>query len=282
MLTNRNRQLVAPTTIAAVLSGLLLAIAATPAIAQEQEAQELTPQQLLEIRKKKLAQAVTQDKGINQSGAASQGRIDQLADDTSKLLAQYRAANQQIDTLKIYNNQLDKLVLSQTAEMTSMQRQIDSVVDVERGIRALMEDMIVALGEFVELDIPFLLDERTNRVANLRDLSTRADVSVGEVYRRIMEAWQIENDYGRAVDTYRSTVEIDGQTKTVDFLKVGRVAFMYVTLDGAEAGVWNNEAKQWEDATAYTAGVKQALKMARKQAAFDLVTLPIPAPQEVN
>ena len=264
--------------IGAIVGGLLLA---STVVAQEQ-AVELTPQQLLEIKKKKLAQAVTQDRNINQAGAASQGRIDALADDTSKLLAQYRAANQQIDTLKVYNNQLDKLVLSQTAEMTSMQRQIDSVVDVERGIRPLMEDMINALDQFVELDIPFLLEERKTRVANLRDLSSRADVSVGEVYRRIMEAWQIENDYGRAVDTYRSSLESGGQTKEVDFLKVGRVAYMYITLDGSEAGVWNKESGQWDDASDYTAGVKQALKMARKQAAFDLVTLPIAAPQEVN
>jgi len=142
--------------------------------------------------------------------------------------------------------------------------------------------MINALDQFVSLDIPFLLEERTNRVANLRELSARADVSVGEVYRRIMEAWQIENDYGRAVDTYRETLELGGQTREVDFLKIGRVAYMYITLDGSEAGVWDTQAAAWEDASDYTAGVKQALKMARKQAAFDLVTLPIPAPQEVN
>lgn len=278
MLTEHHRRSVAMMAIGAIVGGLLLA---STVVAQEQ-AVELTPQQLLEIKKKKLAQAVTQDRNINQAGAASQGRIDALADDTSKLLAQYRAANQQIDTLKVYNNQLDKLVLSQTAEMTSMQRQIDSVVDVERGIRPLMEDMINALDQFVELDIPFLLEERKTRVANLRDLSSRADVSVGEVYRRIMEAWQIENDYGRAVDTYRSSLESGDQTKEVDFLKVGRVAYMYITLDGSEAGVWNKESGQWDDASDYTAGVKQALKMARKQAAFDLVTLPIAAPQEVN
>lgn len=282
MLIEHQWRIVAPTTIVAIISGLLLA---TTVVAQEQEAPALTPQQQLEIKKKKLAQAVSQDKGINQSGAASQGRIDTLADDTSKLLAQFRAANQQIDTLKVYNNQLDKLVLSQTAEMTSMQRQIDGVVDVERGIRPLMEDMINALEQFVALDIPFLLEERKTRVANLRDLSTRADVSVGEVYRRIMEAWQIENDYGRAVDTYRETLELGGQTREVDFLKIGRVAYMYITLDGSEAGVWvtkPGKAGAWEDASDYTAGVKQALKMARKQAAFDLVTLPIPAAQEVN
>lgn len=280
MLTGYKWRIVAPTTIAAIISGLLLT---TNVVAQEQEAAaELTPQQKLEINKKKLAQAVAQDKGLNQSGAASQGRIDALADDTSKLLSQFRAANQQIDTLKVYNNQLDKLVLSQTAEMTSMQNQIDGVVDVERGIRPLMEDMINALDQFVSLDIPFLLEERKNRVANLRELSARADVSVGEVYRRIMEAWQIENDYGRAVDTYRETLELGGQTREVDFLKIGRVAYMYITLDGNEAGVWDTKAAAWEDATDYTAGVKQALKMARKQAAFDLVTLPIPAPQEVN
>ena len=158
MLKEHHRRSVAMMAIGAIVGGLLLA---STVVAQEQ-AVELTPQQLLEIKKKKLAQAVTQDRNINQAGAASQGRIDAMADDTSKLLAQYRAANQQIDTLKVYNNQLDKLVLSQTAEMTSMQRQIDSVVDVERGIRPLMEDMINAIDQFVELDIPFLLEELAN------------------------------------------------------------------------------------------------------------------------
>ena len=269
------------TTLASLIAGLLFA---ATAVAQDQGAQQQGPteQELQEQRKQKLLQVVQNDKDINVRSAQVQGQIDQLNDQTQALQGKYRTALQQIETLRVYNRQLDQLIRSQDLEMASMQRQIDSVVDVERGIRPLMEDMIDALEQFVALDVPFLAEERTARVVKLRELAGRADVSVGEVYRRIMEAWQIENDYGRAVDEYRGTIEVGGETKTVDFLKIGRVVFMYVTLDGSEAGVWNQEAQAWQPADEFSASVRQALKMARKQSAFDLVTLPVPAPQEVN
>lgn len=213
----------------------------------------------------------------NAEAAKSQGRIDKLSDQTQDLLQDYRGVNRQIETLQVYNKQLSDLVASQEEEKAGMQRQIEEVSQIEREIRPLMAEMVESLEQFVELDVPFLLDERRTRVARLRDLLSRSDVSVSEVYRRIMEAWQIENDYGRAVDTYRATLETDGVSREVDFLNVGRVAFLYLTLDGKRAGVWDREQRKWVAADEYRDAVRKGLRMANKQAAFDLLTLPMPA-----
>jgi len=224
-------------------------------------------------------QAVQQDSAANREAAQSQQRIDKLSDDAQRIIEEYRDTTQRVETLRVYNAQLTELVAAQETEMSSLLRQIEDVTVIEREIRPLMSAMVDALEQFVALDVPFLLEERQRRVAFLRELLVRADVSVAEQYRRIMEAYQIENDYGRAVDTYQAELSLNGQTKLVHFLKIGRVAFLYLTPDGSDAGVWDPSQGAWADASDFRDSIRQGLKMARKQAAFDLLTLPVPAPQ---
>ena len=244
----------------ALCAGLLAGAIAAPA-------QELDP-------------ALSGEEQIQREAEQSQKRVERTSDDTQRMLDEYRAAHQQTDTLRVYNEQLQGLIDAQREEIANLGRQIEDVTEIEREILPLMSAMIEALEDFVELDVPFLLDERRARVAHLRELMARADVTTSEKYRRLIEAYQIENDYGRAVDAYRGTLELDGTTKTVDFLKIGRVAFLYLTLDGSEAGAWDVSSKSWTDADDYRGEIRRGLKMANKQAAFDLLTLPLPAPSE--
>ena len=141
--------------------------------------------------------------------------------------------------------------------------------------------MIDALDALVELDLPYLLDERTERIAELRKLMKRADVTSAEKYRRIMEAYQTENEYGRTIEAYRSTIKRGDRDVKVDFLRFGRIALVYQTPDGTEAGVWNHETKSWEALDPRWRGaIKDGLRIARKQAAPDLIRLPLPVPQK--
>ena len=148
------------------------------------------------------------------------------------------------------------------------------------SVTPLMLRMIDALEATVELDLPFLIDERTERVANLRRLMTRAAVSSAEKYRLIMEAYQTENEYGRTIEAYRSTLKRGDRDVKVDFLRFGRIALVYQTLDGMESGVWNQQKKTWDPLDAsYRTAIRQGLRIARKQAAPDLIRLPLPVPE---
>jgi hypothetical protein len=219
--------------------------------------------------------------GVQVAAAKSQERIDKLAADTDKLLAQYRTVNEQIASLRNYNQQLDTLLASQNREIASLSTQIENVTLVEREIMPMMNRMVQAFDDFVERDVPFLVEERQARVANLLEIMGRADVTVAEKYRRLVEAYQIENEYGRTIESYRGELEIDdGPLRTVDFLRFGRVVLIYTTLDGNESGVWDSGTGSWAALDgSYRAAVRQGLRIAQQQSAPDLIVLPVRAAQ---
>jgi len=214
----------------------------------------------------------------NVEGAASQKRVEELSDRAEKLFARYSNTLRQIDSIKVYNGQMEELVASQRMEIDSITSQLDRVEEVGRSVTPLMLRMIDSLEAFVELDVPFLIEERRERIANLRKMMSRADVSNAEKFRSIMEAYQIENEFGRTIEAYRSTLARDGKELTVDFLRFGRVALVYQTIDESEAGVWDQEARQWRPLdSSYRTAIRQGLRIARKQAAPDMIRLPLPA-----
>lgn len=219
-----------------------------------------------------------------EEGAASQNRIDLVADETEELLRQYREELQQIEALRVYNQQLEKLLESQAQEQESIQAQIESVTILGREVTPLMLRMIDSLDQFVSLDVPFLLDERRVRVQGLRELMDRSDVTDAERFRRILEAYQIENDFGRTIEAYRGRlVDDQGAGRAVDFLRIGRVALLYQTLDGREVGAWNQSDRAWQTLDgSYRPAVRQGLRIAQKQAAPDLLRLPLPAAEDAR
>jgi len=224
-------------------------------------------------------QAVIQEQvKTEQAAIASQAKIAQLDDESSRMLAEYRQITAEAESLKSYNDQLSVQVKSQGDELTQMNRQIDEIATTSREVLPMMNKMLATLEKFVALDVPFLPEERANRLVGLKDMMSRADVSISEKYRRIIEAYQIEIEFGRTLEAYQGKVD----DRIVEFLRTGRIALMYQTLDGKETGYWDNGARAWKVDRDYGADVQEALKVARKQAAPDFVAVAVPAPVETG
>ena len=217
----------------------------------------------------------TQVKG-DTAAQQSQQQIDTLADETVQMLAEYREVLRQTDSLRAYNDQLDKLVTSQQKELDSIGLQLRNIETTRRDIVPLMVQMIEVMTDFVALDIPFLPDERQARLVQLQTLMARADVTLAEKYRRILEAYQVETEYGRTIEAYQGELTIESDTRTVNFLRIGRVSLYYLTLDGLEVGMWDQESSQWQKlGNEYLRGISQGLKIARKELPPDLLILPV-------
>jgi hypothetical protein len=229
---------------------------------------------------KELGDVIDKQVNIDKSSIKSQNKIDKLADQTRRMLGDYKQTLRETDSLRRYNSHLENLIKSQREEIASINNQLKAIDTTSREIVPLMMDMLDTLEQFIKLDTPFLVTERTERVNHLKTLMNRADVTVSEKYRRIMEAYQIENEYGRTIEAYRGTLETDGTTRSVDFLRFGRVALMYQTLDGKEQGIWNNDTHTWEPLPGeYRTSVTKGLLIARKYVAPDLLKLPVRAPE---
>lgn len=226
------------------------------------------------------SETIEKQAASDKAAAASQARIDKLDDSTADAFQKYRAALARSESLSIYNKQLSRLIESQETEIDSIKRQTEEIESIEIGALPFMIEMTATLDELVKSDVPFLRDERLTRIESLRDLIDRADVSAGEKYRRIMEAYMVEADYGRTIEAYRGELERNGQVITVDFLRFGRVGLYYQTLDGNETGRWNAKNSQWETLTGnYRRSVRDGLRIAKKQAPPALLTLPFNAPE---
>jgi hypothetical protein len=213
-----------------------------------------------------------------EAARASQKRVEQLDEETTKMLGDYRQMLAEATSLKSYNEQLAAQVKSQDEQVAEMTQQLGQIETTSREVLPMMDKMLATLDQFVKLDMPFLMEERSNRVAQLKDMMTRADVSTSEKYRRIVEAYQIEMEYGRTLEAYQGKV---GE-KTVDFLRAGRVSLMYQTLDGKETGYWDANAQAWKQDSDYQEAIKAGLKVAKKQSAPDFVTVAVRAPKEIS
>ncbi|NRQ43295.1 DUF3450 domain-containing protein [Rheinheimera sp. YQF-2] len=225
---------------------------------------------------KYLEPAVKEAAEINKSAAASQEKINTITDQLDTKLQRFKATNKEIDGLVVYNAQLRKQLNNQLQEVADLNKAIDEVSVIERQITPLMLRMIEGLKQFVSLDVPFLPEERSKRLAELESLMERADVAPSEKFRRVMEAYQIEMDYGRTLEAYSGLHNVDGQERDVDFLRVGRTALIYQTRDASQQGLWNKQSRQWEVLPAsYRTQVTKGLRMAKKQLAPDLLSLPV-------
>jgi len=215
---------------------------------------------------------------------SSQKTIDRISDETGNLLQDYKRELKLIEDLKVYNAKLDIQIDNQVEELASIEEQTQTVTVTQRRIQPLAERMLDALEDFVRLDLPFHTQERYERVKQIRTNLNRANLSPAEKFRQVLEAYKIETEYGRKVEAYTDSIQIDGVDREVDILRVGRIALMYQTTDAKQTGVWDNELKQWVElpASEYRASVRNGIRMARKQASIDIMNLPIAAPEDVK
>ncbi len=215
---------------------------------------------------------------------ADQTRINQVADQIEQLVIDFQTEAKVVDGLKVYNSLLQRQVDNQEAEMDALAESVTNVELIQRQIVPLMTRMIDSLEAFVELDTPFLLEERTDRIVRLRNMMDRSDVTPAEKLRQILEAYSIENDYGRTIEAYKGTLEIDGRALEVDFLRIGRVSLTYQSVGGNNTGAWDSELGDWVTLppAVYKTQIAEGLKIARKQVAPDLIVAPVHSPMEVS
>lgn len=218
-----------------------------------------------------------------EESAASQEKIDHTYGTTQRLLEEYGVTIREIESARRYNDHLERMVRGQEQMIASLERQLDEIDVTRREIVPLMARMVDTLAQLVELDMPFLLDERRHRVRRLQGVIDRPDTSLAEKYRQIMEAYQIEAEYGRSVEVYPGTLAKGGKGQMVDFLRVGRIVLIYRSLDGTKAGVWDRAERSWKELPdGYRNSLERGFRVARKQAAPDLLTLPVSAPEGVR
>ena len=195
--------------------------------------------------------------------------------------ARYARLMADAESIAAHNELIQRQIGSQESELAELQAQLASLDTTSAEFGPLLERMFTSLEQFVAADVPFIdpISDRKARMDRLRELMTTEGTSPAERFRRLMEAYQIEMEYGRTMSDYKGALP-DG--REAEFVRVGRVSLLYRTVDGAETGYWDAGQKQWVIDNDYSSAVLEALRISRKELAPDLIEVPVPAPQEVR
>ena len=218
-----------------------------------------------------------------QSEQVSQTKIDSMDDDTSLIVNEYKTVTKQIEGLKVYNAQMRMQIERQEARLKEIDKTMKEAQVMQRQIPPFTRRLLAGIEKSIELDMPFHLAERKERIAFAKAAIDNPTVSPAEGLRQVLETFNVEMEYGRKLDNYKDTIEIDGQQREVNVLRVGRLALVYQSADESLTGAWDNNKDEWVSlSSSYRNPTRKGLRIANKLATVDMLELPIQNPEAVE
>ncbi|MDX1734024.1 MAG: DUF3450 domain-containing protein [Halioglobus sp.] len=224
------------------------------------------------------APVIKEEKARIADNQKSQRRVNDIHQDTTDIVTEYQNKLKIVDGLRVYNTLLERQLRAQDREIETLRSSIANATVIERQMVPLMMRMLDGLEDFIRLDVPFLMQEREERVTKLRALMERADLTVAEKTRRVFEAYQIENDYGRTMEAYKGKLDLGDRSFDVDYLRIGRIALLYRSIGNDRFGYWDVKGRDWieTDENQFKRNVDKGLRIARTEMAPELFTVPVP------
>ena len=207
----------------------------------------------------------------------SQQKISKLFDSTKDKEQEYQQQLKLLEGLNVYNSMLQKQLDKQSLQQQNLKHSIANVSEIERQIMPLLVRMVDALGQLVALDAPFLIAEREQRIEGLQQLLEQPNLTLAEKTRRVFEAYQIESEYGKTIEAYKSQLLINDQKLAVNILRIGRIALLYQDLSGEQVGYWNAHENIWQPLTGsqYKRHINKGLRVAYEEISPELITIPL-------
>ena len=217
------------------------------------------------------------------SEQVSQTKIDLMDDDTSLIVNEYKTVSKQIEGLRVYNAQMRKQIERQEERLKEIDKTMKEAQVMQRQIPPFTRRMLAGIEKSIELDMPFHLAERKERIAFANAAIDNPTVSPAEGLRQVLETFNVEMEYGRKLDNYKDTIEIEGQQREVNVLRVGRLALVYQSSDESLTGAWDNNTDQWVPLdNSYRNPTRKGLRIANRLATVDMLELPIQNPEAVK
>ncbi len=216
---------------------------------------------------------------IQQLNSASQLRINELEQQRQSSSEQTQALLQQARLLEKYNQHLNAMIKQQNQQLSQLDQDLNELQYSQQLALPMVHQLLSQLQSFVASDLPFLSQERRQRLNRLANLLDRADVSLAEKYRQVLEAYQIELEYGETIEAYVGALA----EQQVNYFRLGRTALYYQSLNGQSSSLWLPKQQRWQTLDdAANRELSQAIAIAWQQQPPSLLLLPLPAVKEAG
>ena len=217
------------------------------------------------------------------SSADAQRQVDAADDAAGSAVREYRAVLQQLDNTILFGDQQRVYLDSQAAEIRSIENQLGTVEQIKQGMSPMMLRMTIALEDSIRSDVPFRVQERLNRIGRVQEALASPSVSPAEQYRQVLNAYKIETTYGYSTESYEGVNPLEPGS-VVDFIRFGRTSFIFLEKgDGGAAYRWSIADNEWRPLSDLdNRQVRQTIRVAREQAAPEIIYAPVTGPVAAN
>lgn len=238
-------------------------------------------------------------------------------DDATPAVDQYKMVLQEIADRRTNLAQREFYIQQQNEQIQALSTRIleKSEVTARDEILPLVREMVAEMEKLMVSDLPFRVERRFALLDDLREDLQAEDVSVFDVYRRAMEIYGQEVNYGLQVSSYqglnpiaerqgqrykacvadkesavcdlndeqRSALkngaeleDLESQFYDGNYIHFGRLALLYLERDSSEGYRYNQTTKSWDEmSNTELLGLRQNVRIARGESAIGTMSAPI-------
>lgn len=206
----------------------------------------------------------------------TQKKQEAWAEEKNDLAARYRAAKAQVDYLEktkaLEQNEVGEL----DKGIAELNRRMVESAKLKDNLDDSLNVVVNKLDGFIKQDIPFLMDERQTRIASVREAIAKPEVTAAEKLRRVLEALQVEANYGNTVDVSQERIKVGNDEVSADVIRIGRVSVYWRSPDGKRVGEYDRASNQWvELGHKYAETIGDVREMVLRLRSTKVITLPL-------
>ena len=221
----------------------------------------------------KLTKPVEQSVAIGQE---SQKQRDQWEQERSDLVLLYEQLQQEHGTVVLENKALIETEQGLKAQNLALNQQKQASLRIQKELFPFVQEIYARLSRLVANDVSFLEEERTMRLQSLEKEIKNPRVSAAEKYRRVMEAVFVEAEYGTTIEVYQDKVLMEGKETTGNIFRLGRVALLFLSLDGQACARFNVAQNLWQPLSeTHLPAIRSAIEIGGKRKPVELLSLPL-------
>ncbi|WP_051202065.1 DUF3450 family protein [Ferrimonas senticii] len=172
---------------------------------------------------------------------------------------------------------LERQVAEQQAQVSQLSTDIANIDAIRQHLDPNLEIWYAELERFVEADLPFAKEERARRLSFLRQALDDVNLNQAERFSRLLEALRIEIEQGYGSHSEQALIELAGEQRQMQLLRIGRLAWFAQSADGQHSGYFDRSNNQWQPlGSEHNAAISSAIAISQNQQAAALVPLLIP------
>jgi len=211
-----------------------------------------------------------------QTRQKSQKELDKWEKERTKLQATYDTLIEKNKALTRKISTLKKTEATQKAFNDELAKREKESRQISEEIGPFIENVYAQIEDLVASGLPFLKNERTGRLARLKETLHDEKVSLAEKYRKVMEALLVEAEYGNTIEVYQEKIQFQQKELLGNIFRLGRISLFFLTLDHQTAAYFNVAQKKWTVLdNRYLADIHAAIEMGSKRRPIELLCLPI-------